>query len=54
MVLELEYDIEIVKSSNKFIAIINSSKKPVTERDAKTIEKLLEQMARELQEDNEE
>jgi len=53
MVRVLEYEIEIIKSSNKYVAVINSYQKPVQERDARTIEELLDIIAREIQEDDE-
>ncbi len=54
MAEDLEYEIEIVRTANKFRAIINSKSIPIREREAQSLEELLDRVAREIQEENEE
>ncbi len=50
---QLLYEIEIVRDANKLVATMNSLRKPVRSYESRSFEELLEQIAKDVQEENE-
>ncbi len=50
---QLLYEIEIVRDANKLVATMNSQRKPIRIYESRSFEELLEQVAKDIQEENE-
>ncbi len=50
---ELLYEIEIIRDANKLVATMTSLRKPIRTYDSRSFEELLEQIAKDIQEENE-
>ncbi len=50
---ELLYEIEIVRDANRLVATMTSQRKPIRAYESKSFEELLEQIAKDIQEENE-
>ena len=50
---QLLYEIEIVRDADKLVASMNSQKKPIRIYESRSFEELLEQVAKDIQEENE-